>query len=256
MAWVPWPTSPSVRVPACKCKVVTVAVVGNIGAGKSTFLPNLRDIIQDMHTWDVDLATEDIDKWAMIGSVNLLDAQYTNPAHNAVAFQLNMLTNRHRQQREMDAEMRAACVKTRTPGVECPRNVRIRITERTARCGEVFGNVMKNTGVLDPVHNAVLTEAIANMETVISPPSVVIHLYVPPVDCYARMCHRGRAAECGVKLDYLELVDAEYAELLKTCNNVITVRNELNAHKTREYGDVMNDVLKAIMRSYVACANT
>ncbi len=66
---------------------ITLAVEGNISAGKSTFL----DIIQNMDAGRelVDIVPEPVDQWQSIGAehFNILDAFYKDPKRYAYTFQ-------------------------------------------------------------------------------------------------------------------------------------------------------------------------
>ncbi|KAK9812880.1 hypothetical protein WJX72_005140 [[Myrmecia] bisecta] len=170
---------------------VTVAVEGNISAGKSSFLKMLNDARLNMQE-EIEVVPEPVSKWQSAGEqgFNVLEAFYNEPERYAYTFQNYVFVTRMMQERE-----------TR----QCKQD--IRLLERS-----VFSDRMV---FVRAVHEANwMTDMELNIydswfEPIIaSQPSLVpdgfIYLRADPDTCLRRMHLRSRSEEASVSMEYLE----------------------------------------------------
>lgn len=238
----------------CKCTYFLLAVVGNIGAGKSTFLNRVHDIVQDtpgagtaaFHA--VQLAQEDVDRWKLVKDSNgvvhdLLEMYYCNQKDEAVRFQTNMLNKRLEQQHDMDAAMRKSCPSAQ--GQPCPRRHHLRIAERSVKCGLVFADVLRKNDNLSALDYAMFQTTVACFDRSTHRPDATVFLDVSATECNERMRARNRDAETGVPLEYLESLDAAYrSRFSSACTTYM--KNPTGSDKTEEGREAVRDLLRAI----------
>lgn len=243
---------------ACECTYFLLAVVGNIGAGKSTFLNRVRSVVEGDEGFAVDstvfhavqLAQEDVDQWKLVkdldGKVHdLLAMYYRNQKDEAVRFQTNMLNKRLEQQRAMDSIMKSACPSER--GEPCPRRRYLRIAERSVKCGLVFADVLHRDGNLSALDYAMFQGTVENFDQIAHHPDAVVFLDVSATECNTRMRARNRDAETGVPLEYLESLDAAYRSRFPP-DCVTYMKNPTGSDKTEEGREAVRTLLHAIGR--------
>lgn len=242
--------------PSCACTYFLLAVVGNIGAGKSTFLERIRGIAQPASSagasqegfHGLQLAHENIDQWRIVEDSrgvkhDILDMYYRDQEAEAVRFQTNMLVRRLEQQHAMDVSMRAACPSAR--GEPCPQHRHLRVSERSVRCGLVFAEVLNKNGHLSALDYAIFQSMVECFDRSTRRPDAVVFLDVSAEDCNARMHVRERDAEAGVPLEYLQSLDAAYRRRFsETCATYI--KNPTGSNETEEGEDTVRDLLRSI----------
>ena len=84
-------------------RAFTVAVEGNVGSGKTTFLNRFRP-----ETDNVDVLAEPVDRWRNVSGSNLLAMMYLDPARHSLLFQTYVqLTSleHHNQPSDKDAKI-------------------------------------------------------------------------------------------------------------------------------------------------------
>lgn len=175
-------------------KIKTVAIDGNISVGKSTLLNHLKQL--KLAGVYIHVVPEPIHLVS-----DLLQRFYADKKRWSFTFQIHMFTSRvaHANQ-EMDNARKLAPVDTREIWL---------VLERSAHADLVcFVEMLHDSGDLDDVeYNAYK----ARYEFQQVPQlDLLIHLDVPPEECYRRMQLRARAAEADVSLDYLTALDAKH----------------------------------------------
>ena len=235
----------------CQCRVVTLAVVGNIGTGKTTFVDRLCAIAsEDCSEVTVQKALEEVKEWTTVHTPDgtahdLLQLYYDDQKANAVRFQNNMLTKRLLQQTTLDDEVRHACVTARG-GKACPRKTVLRIAERTARCGAVFADVLVENKKMSALDRSLFSETLSLFEKCIRSPDMIVHLDSPPAECDKRIRFRSRKAESGIPIEYLTSIANGYAKMLSSddlVSRVKCVHNVDGMHLSQEGATVAEDII-------------
>lgn len=228
---------------ACQCRVHTVALVGNIGAGKTSILTIMYaeawNLIEQGHlAYDaVELAFEEVDAWTKVKTAdgqehNLLKLYYEDQLKEATRFQNNMLMQRLRQQLDMDERIRAACPSS--SGGACSARHILRIAERTAKCGLVFAQVIRDQGKLSELDYHLFELTMGVFRECIREPDMVVMLSVSPDECQRRMKERNRDGEEEIPLEYLQSIHRYYAEAFReeaNNNRLFYYDNPTGAHK-------------------------
>ena len=168
-----------VRPQLKRCK--TVAVEGNIGCGKSTFLKTFGNYE------NIEILMEPVDKWKNVMGVNALDLMYKDAKRWSCAFQslvtLSML------------DLHAA--------PKHPNHVKMmeRSIYSTRHC---FMANFKDSGLIHPMDFEMLSTChdwIYENEYIEL--DLIVYLRASPEVCVSRIKKRNRAEESGVPLDYL-----------------------------------------------------
>ncbi|XP_070207231.1 thymidine kinase 2, mitochondrial-like [Littorina saxatilis] len=158
-----------------------VAVEGNIGCGKTTFLEHFRS------NPGVEVIAEPVEKWKSVNGFNCFDLMYKDTVRWSLAFQsyvtLTMLEN-HEQ------EKRQGCVK---------------MIERTLYSARYcFIENLNQKGLMTNMEHFVLKEwhdwIADNADTGLD---LIVYLRASPETCHKRIEARNRSEESSVSLDYL-----------------------------------------------------
>ncbi len=79
----------------------------------------------------------------------------------------------------------------------------------------VFATTAMERGFMTEEEYYLYVDVYRNMSRDMMPPDIFVFLDVSPEECYERMSERGRSAEEGVPLDYLQQLYANYHKLLR-----------------------------------------
>ena len=174
---------------------ISIAIEGNIGAGKTT----LANIIQEiMGTKDVEILTEPVEEWQNVNGHNLLAAFYQDPEKYAYTFQSYAIVSRLRRQ---------ANKQERT----------IRVLERSSCSDHCFADNCHASGAMNDIEHAAYGEWWRFLnDHVDAKPDVFLYLRTPAKTCLQRTIERGRKAESGVPLEYLEKLEKRHEDWLMT----------------------------------------
>lgn len=187
-----------------KHNAVTLAVEGNIGVGKSTFLNILTEPTIELQ--DVIVVQEPVDEWQTMRTqdgkpLDLLQKFYEDPDKYAYAFQHMVLMTRvakDRSTRNMD-------------------NARLRILERSIFSDRmVFVRALHEAGNLSDIELNIY-DSFFSMELNFDKqlvPEGFIYLKAAPETCEARMRHRNRDGESNVDLNYLHKLHEKHEHWL------------------------------------------
>lgn len=78
----------------------------------------------------------------------------------------------------------------------------------------VFATTAMERGFMTPEEYELYVDLYRNMSRDVMPPDIFVFLDVSPEECFERMAMRGRTAENGVPLDYLQQLYDNYQKLL------------------------------------------
>jgi deoxyadenosine/deoxycytidine kinase len=209
--------------------VLRINIVGNIGAGKSTVMQEMRTVFdENPYTLGrVHIMCEPIDKWtAAMGPANPSPLQelYADPSRNAFAFQMYALQTRLAQQLQAVQK----------------KDVDIVLIERDCLASvDVFAEDMLSTGCLNDMQLFVYNDMREFGRSVIASASgpscdrvFTVYLRTDPNACMARIQGRGRSEECAhITADYLHRLHALHE------------KHYCGSHDTRNAHSIMNDTI-------------
>lgn len=173
---------------------VKLAVEGNIGAGKSTFLNVLSDgqlELQDI----VEVVPEPVDAWRQVPNgneqpINLLDRFYQDPKRYAYTFQHYVLLTRMEKDRAARASTKPIRILERS--IFSDRMVFVRAMHEAGFMGDLELSVYDSWFSMEVAQDRALT------------PDGFIYLKARPETCIKRLRTRNRSEEAGVDTAYLE----------------------------------------------------
>lgn len=173
---------------------VKLAVEGNIGAGKSTFLDILCDgslELQDI----IEVVPEPVDEWRSVRygeeePINLLDRFYKDPKKYAYTFQHYVLLTRMQKDRLARASSKPLRVLERS--IFSDRMVFVRAMHEAGFMGDLELSVYDSWFSMEIAQDRQLT------------PDGFIYLKARPETCIKRLRTRNRSEEVGVDPAYLE----------------------------------------------------
>jgi deoxyadenosine/deoxycytidine kinase len=181
-----------------KASRVKLAVEGNIGAGKSTFLDVLGDgslELQDI----IEIVPEPVEEWQKVEmtsganetqNVNLLDQFYKDPKKYAYAFQHYVLLTR--MQKDRNARSSAKPLQILERSIFSDRMVFVRAMHEAGFLGDLELSIYDSWFSMQIGQDRALT------------PDGFIYLKARPETCIKRLRHRNRSEEAGVDEKYLE----------------------------------------------------
>lgn len=175
-------------------KTFHIAVDGNMGAGKSTFLKKVGEILPThLHA---QVVFEPHQEWQNIGGANLLDLFYKDPKRWAYTFQSHVLSSRIKQFQKMPYAP-------------------VQVVERSIYSNYYcFGRNCFEQGLLTPLEWHLYEEFFNQFAWQIATPDAFIYLRVDPEVCYQRIAHRQRTEEGTVSLAYVRQLHEKYEDLL------------------------------------------
>lgn len=182
LEWVPQPAR------------VKLAVEGNIGAGKSTFLDVLCDgtlELQDI----IEIVPEPVEEWQKVETgehspVNLLDQFYKDPKRYAYAFQHYVLLTRMQKDRNARSSNKPLQILERS--IFSDRMVFVRAMHEAGFLGDLELSIYDSWFSMQIGQDRALT------------PDGFIYLKARPETCIKRLRQRNRSEEAGVDEAYLE----------------------------------------------------
>jgi len=182
---------------------VVVAVEGNIGAGKSTFLRAAAADLAAATGRPVVAVPEPVGAWTDVGGHNPLAAFYADPRRFAFTFQTLALASR--------------IVELRKAVAASPPDALV-LCERSLQSDHLFADNCRDTGYFSPMESAIydLWWAAVSAMAPECQPDVVVYVRTPPTVCAARVDARNRREECAPKsaldVGYLAQLDALHEE--------------------------------------------
>ena len=174
---------------------VKLAVEGNIGAGKSTFLDVLSDRSGALELQDIiEIVPEPVEEWQKVDSVNgqqnLLDQFYKDPKKYAYAFQHYVLLTRMQKDRNARSSVKPLQILERS--IFSDRMVFVRAMHEAGFLGDLELSISDSWFSMQIGQDRALT------------PDGFIYLKARPETCIKRLRGRGRIEEVNVDEKYLE----------------------------------------------------
>lgn len=172
----------------------SIVVEGNIGAGKSTFLRLIKDLL------DVQVVYEPHEQWQNIDGENLLEAFYTDTERWAYTFQSYAFITRIMAQEKADA------VSHHT----------LQILERSVYSDRYcFAKTAFEMGTMSSLEWKLYKDWWSwFVQHYTKKPSGFIYLQTPPQVCHQRILKRARSEESAVPLHYLTMLHNKHENWL------------------------------------------
>ena len=182
--------------------MLLISVEGNIGAGKSTFLERLQ------HEWpDVTVIMEPVGTWMSVkdsSDKSLLDYFYEDKKRWSYTFQTCAFLTRM-----IDTENVLSSVKTDGKPV-------VIITERSVLTDRyVFADMLRKDGAMNELEYNLYCHWFDRYASGI-PVGGIIHLETDPSTSLTRIGVRGRGAETGIAIEYLEALESQHQSWLSS----------------------------------------
>jgi deoxyadenosine/deoxycytidine kinase len=189
--------------------MLLISVEGNIGAGKTTFLERLQ------HEWpDVTVILEPVGTWMSVkdsSGKSLLDHFYEDKKRWSYTFQTCAFLTRM-----MDTERVLASVAAEKGSRLGGAPPVVVITERSVLTDRyVFADMLRKDGAMNELEYDLYCRWFDHYASGI-PVRGIIHLETDPGTSLERIGVRGRGAEAGIGLDYLEALEAQHRTWLST----------------------------------------
>ncbi|KAM7534981.1 hypothetical protein Aperf_G00000098887 [Anoplocephala perfoliata] len=171
---------------------INVAVEGNIGCGKSTFLKCFEGFSRK-----IQVCPEPIKMWNDINGFRLFEVFYGNPSQWGTTFQSQvMVTMLNRQ-----AERQVAPVRLLERSVHSVRYIFIEAMNRNGQISD------EDLGVFDKFYNWGLSLPSSGLD-------LIVYLRCSPEICAKRICERDRKGESNISMDYLNQLHDLHEEWL------------------------------------------
>lgn len=177
-----------------------ISIEGNIGAGKTTIINDLEEMM--FSDKSVVFLREPVDLWEKIKDEKgetILQKFYANPEKYGFAFQVMAFTSR------LDMVMR--CI---NDNPDCD----VIICERSLEADyHVFAKMLHNTGIIDDISYQVY-KGMYDHFTTGNMADAVVYIDADADVCHERMTKRARLGEEGVSLEYLLKCEKYHREWL------------------------------------------
>lgn len=175
-------------------------IEGNIGAGKSTFVSKISQLL------DIEPVFEPCDKWQDVkGRGNILEAFYQDGKRWAYTFQSYAFISRVMQQARYESSADKNFLFERSVYSDC----------------YCFAHNVHEMELMSDLEFSLYQEMFEGLvETYLQKPSGFIYLQTDPHVCFDRLKLRGRSEEQTVSLDYLKLLHDKHEEWLIHKKNI------------------------------------
>ncbi len=196
-------------------------IEGNIGSGKSVLLEKLKEHI------DCEIIPEPVAVWQSIkgNGKNILEQFYQNPSRYAYLFQTIVF-------------------KTRLQALEPIQQKQIRFSERSIWTDKyVFGKACIESNTMNELEkNAYYLWFDWLADKYFKNPDGIILLDCPSDICLKRLNNRGRHEESTISIDYLNIINSNHSDWLKsnswTKTDVLVIDNKLD----NDWDNIINKI--------------
>ena len=183
---------------------IKLAVEGNIGAGKSTFLDILQDRRLEMQDL-IEIVPEPVEEWQRVHNgtaepINLLKRFYEDPKRYAYTFQHYVLLTRMEKDRKARSSPKPLQVLERS--IFSDRLVFVRAMHEAGYMGDLELRLYDSWFSMEIAQDRQLT------------PDGFIYLKALPETCIKRLRARNRSEEAGVEQSYLETLHEKHESWL------------------------------------------
>lgn len=203
--------------------VFHVAIEGNIAAGKTTLIKNLKSTIEKHHKMAVEIMLEPVETWTCFGShqVNYLGLAYSNPAIYSHRFQMMATATKLSQylstQKTIERKM----------NLNVGQRVTILLVERSIETQlKVFLKVLEDQRKIS-TEDAAMIEflQVTLLELKGLDPDFSVYLKTSPQTALQRLQCRNRQEEDKVKLQDLALLEEKHRDWLLSprFRNLLTI---------------------------------
>jgi len=182
-----------------------LSIEGNIAAGKSTLLEQLKEKYKDDDR--INFLDEPVELWENVKDkfgVSMLQKYYSNPTKYSFAFQMMAYTSRLKILRKMEAKL----LEEIKDGQD-----RLIITERSVITDKhVFAQMLYDDGKMEDVEFQIYNDMFDEFST--QTVDMVIMLATRPTISFERVIKRGRVGEV-IPIEYLEKCFAYHEKMLE-----------------------------------------
>lgn len=192
-----------------------IGISGLIGAGKSTLASKLA------LAFDVPLYKEPVEENEYLSSF------YGNPEKYGFAMQIYLLSFRFEAHQNL--------VWQRRGGVQ----------DRTIYEDAVFAKTLHRQGLMSELDFRTYRRLAENMFSFLYEPDIIVHLDVTPEKAMERIKERGRESERGIPLEYLQLLNRGYEELLEQRQKRVRILR-LDWEEFQPVEDVVSEITKSL----------
>lgn len=165
-----------------------IAIVGNIGTGKTTVIQKLNHVLR------LPIFLEPVEEWK-----DWLEVFYKDHHRWGFTFNVNVLTS----------------------FVQWKNNNFKAIYERSPMCCRyVFTDLQYEEGYMTDMEMELFDKLYQQLAW---EPDVIIYVRTSPVTCSHRIVKRGRVCEAKVPLDYIEKVHDKYESMVSNCKQPVHI---------------------------------
>lgn len=186
-----------------------ISIEGNIGAGKTTFVENLKQNLQNDN--EIMFITEPVNIWESIRDGNdktILEKFYADPNKYAFSFQIMAYVTR------LNLLSKAI--------VDNPQ-CKLIITERSLDADRnVFAQMLYDDNMIEDINFKIYLQFYETYKTKFST-NGTIFISAEPDICKQRINNRNRAGENSVPLEYLSKCDNYHKKWLHSVENLLTI---------------------------------
>ena len=220
-----------------------ISIEGNIGAGKTTFVRELKKLYKDRN--DVIFLTEPVDIWESVkdkDNKNILERFYEDNKKYAFPFQIMAYVTRLN-----------LITKTISENPDC----KLIITERSLDADKnVFAKMLYDDGCIDDINYNIYLQFYNSYKTKYNTDGVIF-LNADASVCSDRINKRNRSGEQGVPLEYLQKCEQYHTNWLYSQYNILNINASFDATYDYSINDIgidwlnmstnfINSVLKTI----------
>jgi deoxyadenosine/deoxycytidine kinase len=166
-----------------------IAIEGNIGAGKSTFLQNWKKKVNN-----IVVIPEAVDEWNqnIVEGLPILEAFYKDPKRHAFVLQMIITLSRARTISQI------------------ANSSKIHIMERSLCAdSDIFGKIALENNNINTVEYNTICELSKFMDNQF-PIDLHVYLQVPAEECFRRIQKRSRLGEENITLEYVQNLEKKY----------------------------------------------
>lgn len=185
-----------------------ISLEGNIGAGKSTTLSKLKEILPD--DLSIQIIEEPVLAFQTYKHFNPLELLYLDPLMNSGFAQMHIIEEQLKHYKDT-----------------VNNSVDILLCERSLYSPIIFTKTLASLGYVSPFVESKLLDASIKAITTVFPGNpfasdAVFYLDTPVDICFKRIALRDRLAEDQINITYLSTLEAEYHNFLQeTSSNVV-----------------------------------
>ena len=186
-----------------------ISIEGNIGAGKTTFVQQLKKHFHNNN--EIIFITEPVDIWENIKdsqNISILEKFYNNPKQYAFSFQVMAYVTR---------------LNLITKAIVDNPQCKIIITERSLDADKnVFAKMLYDDGLIDEINYKIYLQFYNSYKEKYYS-NGIIYINAEPATCDERINKRNRTGEESVKLSYLNKCGEYHNAWIYSQSNILTI---------------------------------